>query len=79
MATEFYDADWCGVVEADLIFHVWDLIWWISDKIHNDLVGKFFEQCKINIMEDWINALHNGKDIIIEDTNVYEETNSTEY
>lgn len=27
MATEFYDADWCGVVEADLIFHVWDLIW----------------------------------------------------
>lgn len=78
-ATEFYDADWCGVVEADLIFHVWDPVWWTSGKTHNDLVRKFFEQGKITIKEDWLNALHNGKEIIIEDVSVYKNTNPAEY
>lgn len=76
---EFYDADWCGVVEADLIFHVWDPIWWTSGKIHNDVVRKFFEQDKISPSKEWINALHQGKCMIIEDTSIYKDLNPTEY
>lgn len=51
---EFYDADWCGVVEADLVFHIWNPIWWTSGKTHNDVVRKFFEQDKISPSEEWI-------------------------
>lgn len=76
---EFYDADWCGVVEADLIFHVWNPIWWTSGKIHNDVVRKFFEQDKISPSKEWINALHQGKCMIIEDTSIYKDLNPTEY
>lgn len=76
---EFYDADWCGVVEADLIFHIWNPIWWTSGKTHNDVVRKFFEQDKISPSEEWINALHQGKCMIIEDTSVYKDTNPEEY
>ena len=76
---EFYDADWCGVVEADLIFHVWNPIWWTSGKTHNDVVRKFFEQDKISPSEEWINALHHGKCMIIEDTSIYKDLNPAEY
>ena len=76
---EFYDADWCGVVEADLIFHVWNPIWWTSGKIQNDVVRKFFEQDKISPSKEWINALHQGKCMIIEDTSIYKDLNPTEY
>lgn len=70
---EFYDADWCGVVEADLIFHIWNPIWWTSGKTHNDVVRKFFEQDKISPSEEWINPFHQGKCMIIEDTSIYNE------
>lgn len=76
---EFYDADWCGVVEADLIFHIWNPIWWTSGKTHNDVVRKFFEQDKISPSEEWINALHQGKCMIIEDTSIYKDLNPAEY
>ena len=76
---EFYDADWCGVVEADLIFHVWNPIWWTSGKTHNEIVRNFFEKDKIFPSEEWINALHQGKCMIIEDTSVYKNTNREEY
>ena len=76
---EFYDADWCGVVEADLIFHIWNPIWWTSGKTHNDVVRKFFEQDKISPSKEWINALHQGKCMIIEDTSIYKDLNPAEY
>lgn len=30
--TEFYDAEWCGVVEVDLFLNKWSPKWWYSKK-----------------------------------------------
>lgn len=29
-AVEFYDGDWCGVVEADLEVGAWTPLWWYN-------------------------------------------------
>lgn len=41
---KFYEADWCGVVEADLVFNVWNPIWYIGGKTTDDVVQKSFER-----------------------------------
>ena len=79
VAAEFYDADWCGVVEPDLIFHIWNPIWWTSGKNHKDVVSKFFEQEKISLSQEWIEALHNAEAVIIEDIEIYKERDFEEY
>ena len=28
VATEFYDADWCGILDVDMEIGVWTPIWW---------------------------------------------------
>lgn len=50
-----------------------------SGKTHNDVVRKFFEKDKISTSKEWINALHQGKCMIIEDTSIYKDTNPAEY
>lgn len=50
-----------------------------SGKTHNDVVRKFFDKDKISTSKEWINALHQGKCMIIEDTSIYKDTNPAEY
>ena len=78
-AAKFHEADWCGVVEADLIFNAWNPIWWTSGATTNDVVRKFFDQGRTSPSKEWMDALHNGQPIIIEDTTIYKDQDDEEY
>lgn len=78
-AARFYEADWCGVVEADLVFNAWNPIWHISGETTDDVVKKFFERGETSPTQEWIDALHNAEPIIIEDTSVYKTIDENEY
>ena len=39
-AVEFYDGDWCGVVEADLEVGAWTPLWWYDRRTGGMTLGR---------------------------------------
>lgn len=75
----FYQADWSGILDADLQLGVWTPIWWYNPikegmtdtRLHSvDIVEGFTR---------WEAALNEGKSVSILDTETLKETNTIEY
>lgn len=43
VATEFYDADWCGILDVDMEIGVWTPIWWYDTEFGEMAQTKFEE------------------------------------
>lgn len=76
---DFYEATWCGAVEADLFKNEWTPIWWHSRERNDTLICRYLKMKKIMPNKEWIEALHQGKAIVIPDTSVYKESNPKAY
>ena len=40
-ATEFYDGDWAGIMEADLVMKIWSPLWWYNRRTVTMMPGTF--------------------------------------
>lgn len=78
-ATEFYDGDWAGILEADLVMKVWSPLWWYNRKTDGMTPNHFLELEEGEYLGRWIDALMHGKPMIILNTEEIRETNSLEY
>lgn len=78
-ATEFYDGDWAGVMEADLVMKVWSPLWWYNRKTDGMTPNRFLDLEEGEYLGRWIDALMHGKPMIILDTEGIRETNPLEY
>lgn len=76
---EFYEATWCGAVDADLIKNEWTPIWWYSRERKDTLICRYLKMKKIMPNKEWREALEQCMPIIIPDTEVYRETNPKVY
>ena len=76
---EFYQADWSGILEADIECGVWNPAWWYNaqtggmteTKIHSIEVTEGFER--------WADALEKGVPVTVSDVEELKETSSVEY
>lgn len=78
-AVEFYDGDWCGVVEADLEVGAWTPLWWYNRRTGGMTPTRFLELEDSSPMQRWITAMRQGTPICIEDTGEIMDTHPGEY
>lgn len=76
---EFYDGDWCGIIEGDLEMEAWGPVLWYDRETQGMTETAFRDLEDTRHLEKWIAALHECKPVIIKDTSIYKETNPVEY
>lgn len=78
-ATEFYDGDWAGILEADLVMKVWSPLWWYNRRTKAMTPNTFGDLQEGEYLVRWIDALMHGKPMIISDIDEIRNTNPLEY
>lgn len=78
-ATVFYDADWAGILEADLSTKIWSpLLWYNRNK--NGMTPNYFDELEEGeYLTRWIDALINGTPIIVRDIEEIKESAPLEH
>lgn len=79
IAAEFYDGDWCGVIEGDLEMEVWAPVLWYNVTTQTMSPTKCHELEDMDAFQHWMKALHESRPVIISDTSLYKESNPAEY
>lgn len=64
--TAFYDGDWAGIMEADLVMKVWSTLWWYNRNTNGMTPNRFGDIEDGEYLSRWIEALTSGKPMIIE-------------
>lgn len=62
-ATEFYDGDWAGIMEADLAMKIWSPLWWYNRATDGMTPNRFHDIEDGEYLWRWIDALTHGKPI----------------
>lgn len=78
-ATEFYDGDWAGIMEADLAMKIWSPLWWYNRATDGMTPNRFHDIEDGEYLWRWIDALTHGKPIIISDIEEIRESSPVEY
>lgn len=79
VATEFYDGDWAGIMEADLVMKIWSPLWWYNRRTGSMTPNNFQDLEEGDYLGRWIDALMHGTPMIILDTEELKDTNPLEY
>lgn len=66
-ATKFYDGDWAGIMEADLTMKIWSTLFWYNRKTGSMSPNRFGDIEEGDYLWRWIEALTQGKPMIITD------------
>lgn len=78
-AAEFYDGDWCGIIEIDVEMEAWCPVLWYNCQTKGMTETGFRELEEVTSFERWIKALYACEPIMISDTSIYKESNPEEY
>ena len=78
-ACDFYDADWCGVLDVDVKLKLWMPFWWFDRKTGGMSATKIDEIGVVGIYERWMDALENNHPIIIDCAENIRNENPGEY
>ena len=78
-SAEFYDGDWCGIIEGDLEMEAWCPVLWYDCETRGMTETRFRELEEFTSFERWVQALYDCKPVIIPDTKVYKDSNPGEY
>lgn len=78
-AMDFYDGDWCGIIEGDLEMEAWCPVLWYDKATGGMTATNFRELEETCHMDRWLEALYQCKPVIIPDTSVYKESHPIEY
>ena len=79
VATEFYDADWCGILDVDMEIGVWTPIWWYDTEFGEMAQTKFEEFELSEKYGRWIQCLRDHEPIIVPDVEAIKEEMPDEY
>ena len=79
VATEFYDADWCGILDVDMEIGVWTPIWWY-DREFGEMAQTKFEEFELSEKYGrWIQCLRDHEPVIVPDIEAIKEEMPDEY
>ena len=75
---EFYDADWAGVLTADPITKMWSPSVWLSRRTGWNSETLFEEYEVFDDYPRWVDSLHTGQPVIIEDVSMLTDLSESE-
>ena len=78
VATEFYDADWCGIFEVDLEVGVFSPFWWYNRET-GPMAKTLADEIEVMEYQRWIDSLRNHTAMVIENYNDVRDTYPEEY
>lgn len=78
-ACDFYDADWCGVLDVDMKLELWMPFWWYNRNTGGMTTTKIGENGIAGFYSRWEEALEMNECIIIPDVEAVRETHPKEY
>ena len=78
VATEFYDADWCGIFEVDLELGIFSPFWWYNREL-GAMAQTLSKEIEALEYSRWTESLKNHTAMIIEDAEAVRETYPEEY
>ena len=78
-ATEFYDGDWAGIMEADLTMKIWSTLFWYNRSTDGMTPNRFSDIEEGDYLWRWIEALTQGKPMIITDVEDIRNESPLEY
>lgn len=79
VATNFYDADWCGILDVDSEVGVWAPVWWYNRE-HGEMARSSFNE--FELLEGygrWLDCLQNHEPVIIQDIEAIKDEYPVEY
>lgn len=79
VATNFYDADWCGILDVDGEVGVWTPVWWYNRE-HGEMARSSFNE--FELLEGygrWLDCLQNHEPVIIQDIEAIKDEYPVEY
>ena len=78
VATEFYDADWCGIFEVDLELGIFSPFWWYNREL-GAMAQTLSKEIEVLEYQRWIDSLKNHTAMVIEDAEAVREIYPEEY
>lgn len=79
VGAEFYDADWCGVIEGDLEMDAWAPVLWYNVANHGMTATAFRDLEETKNLERWVEKLYACESLNIPDTLAIKDSNPEEY
>lgn len=79
VATDFYDADWCGILDVDTEVGVWTPVWWFNKELGAMARTSFNEFELLEGYGRWMDSLRKHESIIIHDAEAIKEEFPAEY
>ena len=79
VATNFYDADWCGILDVDSEVGVWTPVWWYNRE-HGEMARSSFNE--FELLEGygrWLDCLQNHEPVIIQNIEAIKDEYPVEY
>lgn len=78
VATEFYDADCCGIFEVDLELGVFSPFWWYNRET-GPMAKILADEIEVMEYQRWIDSLKNHTAMVIENLNDVRDTYPEKY
>lgn len=78
-ATHFYDGDWAGIMEADLTMKIWSTLFWYNRTTGGMTPNRFGDIEEGDYLWRWIEALTQGKPMLITDIEDIRNESPLEY
>lgn len=80
-ACEFYDADWCGIFDADMMLRLWMPLWWYN-RLTGGMTKTKIDLDKYGVLGElplWKEAIEKNSPIIIHSVEDLKEVSPEEY
>lgn len=78
-ATEFYDGDWAGIMEADLSMKVWSTLWWYNRKTDGMTPSLLDDFEDGEYLAHWFESISCGTPVIISNVEDLKDSSPQEY
>ena len=76
---QFYDADWCGLIQVDLDLNLWTPFWWFNTGATDKTMLLTEEYESAEFLDRWVQAVRKGIPMVVPDAEATKETYPAEY
>lgn len=76
---QFYDADWCGLIQVDLDLNLWTPFWWFNTGATDKTMLLTEEYESAEFLDRWVQAVRKGIPMVVPDAEVTKEAYPAEY
>lgn len=76
---QFYDADWCGLIQVDLDLSLWTPFWWFNTGTTDKTMILTEEYESAKFLDRWVQAVRKGIPMVVPDAEATKESYPAEY